>query len=357
MKLLPYLLIAIILMNSCKDGEAEAPIFQENYAEGMYIVTDNGVSFYNYEDSLAQVINQIYRTVNNTTINNPKKIKFRGSKAYILSEDYIVVVDARTFEDNGIVTGFINPVDFDFANPDDRMLVVDKDDSKVKVVDLGRLEITSDIETGDSTQPIFIISNSYKSFILNGGGSSNQTKDSTVVAIEYRDDLVAVANFEARLLVGDNPNSAIITSSGKLKVLCKGVYDPISPLYNTESSLSNINQHTNEVYSTDNLSGIYNAQNLISNWNNSSCYFTTGGGVYMLNLNTLNTNLIVSVNASVINAIVESFAVNDTTTVSYEMLYMNDADSPNSIYKYNRSLSVFVDTIIVDGNIRDINFY
>ena len=77
----------------------------------------------------------------------------------------------------------------------------------------------------------------------------------------------------------------------------------------------------------------------------------------MLNLNTLNTNLIVSVNASVINAIVESFAVNDTTTVSYEMLYMNDADSPNSIYKYNRNLSVFVDTIIVDGNIRDINFY
>jgi hypothetical protein len=36
---------------------------------------------------------------------------------------------------------------------------------------------------------------------------------------------------------------------------------------------------------------------------------------------------------------------------------MNDTDSPNSIYKYNLDLSVFIDTIIVDGNVRDINFY
>jgi hypothetical protein len=49
--------------------------------------------------------------------------------------------------------------------------------------------------------------------------------------------------------------------------------------------------------------------------------------------------------------------VNDSTIVYYEMLYMNDVNSPNSIYKYNLDLSSFVDTIIVNGNVRDIKFY
>ena len=39
------------------------------------------------------------------------------------------------------------------------------------------------------------------------------------------------------------------------------------------------------------------------------------------------------------------------------MLYMNDLDNPNTIYKYNFNLLSFTDTIIVDGNVRDINFY
>ena len=157
--------------------------------------------------------------------------------------------------------------------------------------------------------------------------------------------------------LGYNPNSGVITSDGGLKVLCRGIYDSINPSNNAESSLSNINQYTNEVYSTDNLSGIYNAQNLISNYDNSNCYFTAVGGVYRISPNTLNINSIVSVNASTINAIVESFAVNDSTMVYYKMLYMNDTDNPNSIYKYNLDLSLFIDTIIVDGNVRDINFY
>ncbi|MEC9209641.1 MAG: hypothetical protein VX762_04370 [Bacteroidota bacterium] len=356
MKLFNYFLITTILISSCKNDEVEAPIFDENYGEGMYIVTDNGVSFYDYQDSLAQVTNQIYKTVNNITINDPKKLKFSGTKAYIVGYNNIVIANVKTFEDQGEINGFSNPVDIDFLSQD-RLFVVDKGDSKVKTVDIESMEIMSDIETGDSTHPVFILSNSYKSFILNGGGLSTQTKDSTVVVIEYRDDLESLANFIGNLSVGDNPNSAVITSSGALKVLCKGVYDPTNPMHNTESSLSHINQYSNEMYTTDNLSGIYNAQNLISNWDNSSCYLTAEGGVYRLNPNTLNVNLLVSVNASVINTIVESFAVNDTTMVSYEMMYMNDTDSQNNIYKYNIDLSVFVDTIIVDGNVRDISFY
>ena len=354
MKLYSYFLIAIILISSCKEDQ-DLPVLPENYGEGMYILTDNGISFYNNQNPSSEIENNIYTTVNNTSINNAKKIKFNNNQAYILAQDYITIVDIKTFAESGTIVGFSNPVDFDFISPNQRLFVVDKDDSRVKVADVGRLEITSDIETGDSTKPIFIISNSYKSFILNGGGS--EKKDSTAVVIQYKDNLVALTNFEANLILGDNPNSAVITNTGALKVLCKGVYNPNNPINNTESSISNINQYSNEVYSTNNLSGIYNAQNLIGNFDNSLCYFTALGGVYSLNPTTLNINQILNINSSVINTNVESIDINDSTTVYYEMLYINDDNTPNTIYKYNIALSAFTDTIICNGTIRDINFY
>ena len=356
MKLFNYLILFILLVASCKEDDVDT-VFYENYGEGMYVITDIGISFCSYEDSIAKITNQIYTLVNNLSVSNARKMKFRGGKAYILSDKSIIVTDVHTFEYIGEINGFLNPVDFDFIEPNSRLFVADKDDSNIKVVDLESMQIISDIETGDSTYPNFILSNSTRSFVLNGGGLSSESKDSTVVVIEYRDNLVALANFIGSLSVGDNPNSAVITSSGALKVLCKGVYDPINSSNNTESSLSNMNQYSNIVYGTDNLSGIYNAQNLISNYDKSSCYLTADGGVYRLNPDNLNLNLLVSVNSSVINTRVESFAINDTTTVFYEMLYMNDIDSPNSIYKYNLALSTYVDTIIVNGNVRGISFY
>jgi hypothetical protein len=234
-------------------------------------------------------------------------------------------------------------------------LVVDKGDSKVKVVDLISLDISEQIECGDSTKPVFIISNPQTSFIMNGGGSTSETKDSTVVAIDYRDNLEEISNFSGNIMVGDNPNSAVF--SGNLKVLCKGIYDLVNPINNTESSLSILNQFTYEVYNTNTLTGIYNAQNLIENGDASLFYFTAEGGVYRINPDGSNSNLITDVNASVINLIVELYADTDTTWVSHEMLYMNDVDNPSNIYKYDLDVSMFSDTIVVDGDVRDINFY
>jgi len=346
-----YLFFTLVLLFSCQESE-ESPVLPEDYGNGLYIGTSNGVSFY---DGVT-VHNQIYRSVNNISLSNVDKIKFKGTKVYILAEN-LYTANVKTFEDKGSVSSFVNPVDFDFVGPDDRLFVVDKGDSKVKVVDLNIMEITSDIETGDSTRPVFIVSNSSKSFILNGGGLSNEEKDSTVVVIEYRDNIVPLANFIGSLPIGDNPNSAIIRSAGHLNVLCKGVYDPTNSINNTESAVANINQYTNEIYSIDNLSGVYNAQNLIWNWDNTSTYLTAEGGIYRLSLNSLNVNLIVGVNASIINTNNESYADTDTTIAYSEMLYMNDIYSPNTVYKYNFNLSSFVDTIVVDGDVRDINFY
>ena len=350
MKLLNYLLVVVLFVSACKKESENAPTYSKDYGSGMYIVTENGISFYDGE----VVKNQIYKKVNGSSILNGKKIKFRGTKAYIITDNQILTANVKTFENKEEINGFTNAVDFDFVSHD-RLFVVDKGDSKVKVVDLLTSDITADIETGAHTQPVFIVSNSYKSFVLNGGGVAAQTKDSTAVAIEYRDNLVQLADFTGNLLVGDNPNSAVL--SGHLIILCQGVFDPINSINNTESSLSDVNQYSNQVYSTNILAGIYNAQNLISNWDNSSCYLTAEGGVYRLNPNTLNVNLLVSVNASVISTITESYADSDTTVAYSEMLYMNDLDNPNTIYKYSFSLLSFTDTIIVDGAVKDIAFY
>ena len=354
MKIVSCLFVVLVFVSSCTEDKADTPIYAENYGDGMYIVTDKGVSFYNNTDSLAEVKNQIFKTVNNSTITNPKRIKFLGTKAYIIADDYILTANIKTFEKKDEINGFSNPVDLDFISHD-RLLVVDKGDSKVKVVDLISLDISEQIECGDSTKPVYIVSNSYKSFIMNGGGDAAQIKDSTIISVDYRDDLVALADFSGSHLVGDNPNSAII--SGFLMVLCKGVYDVNSTTNNTESSISTVNQYSNQVYSNTVLSDIYNAQNLIKNWNASKCYFTAEGGVYRLNADGSNLNLITTVNASVINLIVELYADTDTTWVSHEMLYMNDVDNPSNIYKYDLAISMFSDTIIVDGEVRDINFY
>ena len=359
MRLLTFVILLSILFFSCKKDDSNVIVYEERFGEGMYIVTDQGISFYNYLDTTAEVISQIYNNTNYSVIENPKKIKFRGTKAYILADNTIIKTNVKTFEYLGMVSGFIDPVDFELIRPNDRMFVVDKDDSRLKEVDLERMEIVSEIETGDSTSPISIVSNSYRSFIVNGGGLSYQNKDSTVAVVDYRDDLVPLADLTAIIEVGHNPNSAVITTSGSgsLKVLCKGIYDQVDPVYNTESSISSVNQYTSEVYSTDNLLGIYDAQNLVSNWNNSVCYFTALGGVYRLNPSSLNITLVEAVNANVIRTAIESSVINDTTTIYNEILYMNDANMPNYIYKYDLDQAFFLDTIIVEGTVRDINFY
>jgi hypothetical protein len=355
MKLINYLLIVLFFIASCTEDKVDPSIPAENYGDGMYIVTDKGVSFYNNTDSLAEVQNQIFKSVNNSTIINPKKIKFKGTKAYIIADDYILTANVKTFEKRDEINGFSKPVDLDFISHN-RLLVVDKGDSKVKVVDLISLDISEQIECGDSTKPVFIISNSKTSFIMNAGGSTAEIKDSTVIAIDYRDNLEAISNFSGNLLVGYNPNSAVF--SGNLKVLCKGIYDLVNPINNTESSFSILNQFSHVVYSTNTLIGIYNARNLVSNKSASVLFFTASNGIYTINPNGVGVSQIDPIVSDILFVQSEQYNLTDSTTAISNMLYVNDTyNSPNTIYKYNLVLSSYVDTIIVDGNVRDINFY
>ena len=352
MKLINYLLIALVFVSSCKeDTEEPAPSFAKNYGDGMYIVTENGVSFYDGDE----VKNQIYKEVNGATLSNPKKIKFQGTKAYIVTNNQIVSANIETFENKEIIGNFVNASDFDFIDFS-RILVVDKGDAKVKVVDLESLNTISDIETGDVADPSFIISKSYRSFVFNSGAVADSLKDSTIIAIDYRDQSVAIADFMGSIEVGENPNSAVWV--GNLKVLCKGIYDENNMIYNTESTLSTVDAWNIKLGANVILANIYDAKNLTSNTNGNMLYFTAYGGVYNMYEDGTSINNILTVNSDVLFYQIELYAVNDSVNNYSKMLYINDADnSPNTVYKYNSATSAFCDTIVVNAPVKDIAFY
>ena len=347
-----YFLSLIFFFVACDKESVESPatIFSEDYGSGMYILTDQGVSFYN--DTI--VLNRIFNSVNNIPITDCKKIKFNGTKAYIISGSSIMTANVFTFENKDQLIGFNSPVDLDFVS-DDRLFVVDKGDSKVKVVDLETSYVTDLIETGDSTSACFIVTNSYRAYIMNGGGDPIQTKDSTVIAIEFRNNLIHMADFIGNIIVGDNPNSAVL--SGNLKVLCQGVYDPNSISNTSESSFYNINPNSLSINFSEQLSNVYNASNLVANSANTHFYFTANGGVYRMPNAATQTNQILNIESDVLFLKQEQYVTSSSSAWS-DMLYINDKiNNPNIIYKYNINTSTFIDTIIVDGNVRDINFY
>jgi len=351
MKLINYLLIALVFVSSCKEEEDDpAPTFAKDYGDGMYIVTENGVSFYD-----GQVVkNQIYKEVNGTTLSNPKKIKFRGTKAYIVTDNQIVTANVKTFESKEIIDGFVNATDFDFVDYD-RLFVVDKGDARVKVVDLVSLDITSDIETGDVTNPSFIISNWYRSFVLNSGAVADSLKDSTIVCIDYSDQAIPLADLMGSIEVGENPNSAIFINN--FKILCKGIYDPDNLLWNTFSSLSKVDPWNMELDWNVPL-GVYNAKNLTSNTSGTVFFFTANSGVHNMYDDGSSVTTIIPILSDVLFVKTELYAVNDTTNGYSNMLYINDAVyNPNIVYKFNQATAFYCDTIVVNAPVKDIAFY
>jgi hypothetical protein len=360
MKFYIYLFSLLAIVSSCKEETEDTPILANNYGSGYYFATDNGVSY--LDSSLTSFVpkNQIFREVNGSSISNVNRIKFQGTKAYIATENSFYSVNIETFGLKGEVTGFKNLVDFDFVALG-RIFAVDKEDSKVKEVDLDRMEVASVIETGDSTKPVFIVSKWYRSIVMNGGSEPDSLNDSTIVAIDYKDDLVPLADLMGSLYVGDNPNSAV--NIYNLKILCKGIYDPNDLTTKTQSTLVTVNPWDLLIVANTTLNGVYNAQNLVSNDDGTKYYFTAENGIYQMNTNGSSVSLIDPIVSDILYFLDEEYFVFTTDTtppnvLNRNVLFVNDTQNdPSIVYKYNLDLNAFTDTLIFDGNVRDVNFY
>ena len=345
-KYLSFFLI-IICFFSCEQDSGPVN-YESKYGNGTYILTDNGLNF--IKKNTTAVKNQIFSSVNGSSLLNPVEIEIYGNRLYIVGKDFYAT-DINTLQLLGQVSGFVNASGCAII-PQNRAFVSDKSESLVKLVDLDDYRIISEIETGVGTSPGFIINKYDKSFVLNGGDNDNY--DSTLITITYKDDLIPLADFSGNLIIGKNPNSAL--SSGNIKVLCSGVYDENDPTNNIESSFYNIYPTDLLINFSQDLTSIYNANNLVETSNGNNYYFTANGGIYRTNTSMTNVNLIVPIESDVLNITTEKYAVNDTTDAYSNILYMNDLSNTGKIYKYNINLSSFVDTILVSGNVIDIKF-
>ena len=351
MKIYPYLFL-IIIISSCKKDTIEDPVFQEKYGKGMYVVTNLGINYLDYTITNANVQKNIFENVNNISIMNPKSIKINGNKGYIIG-NRLYIVDIKTFALLGEVNGFYNAVKCDIISHN-RAFVIDRGESLVKIVDLDNFEITGKIEVGDSTKPSFIISNDYKAFILNGGGQNYEKRDSTIISIDFKDRAIPISEVTGTLKLDFNPTSAIWIYNPK--ILCKGIYNTNDPTNDTESSFFDISGFDNKIINNKTLTGVYNANNLIPNNDGSLSYFTASDGIYQINNTTLNYNRILTNEASILQINFENYQINDSTTYPVGMLYMNDINNSNKIYKYNLFENTFQDTINIEGEILDIQF-
>ena len=355
-----FLIISIfsILIVSCeKDPDDASPIYNDDYGSGLYILTDQGVNYYDYNDTTNTLSQNIFSSVNGISINNPKKIRILGStdltylapdKAFILA-DNLYIVDLNTFQILGEVNDIGNPTYCEVVSQN-RVFVSDSSSSKVKEIDLKTCKVISEIETGESTKPGFIINKGNYSFVLNSGNSFYI--DSSIVAIQYRDLSVPMAEFSASIIVGENPISSV--SLDNLGVLCKGVFSENNPAINTESSFFIVQPFSFDIVNSVTLNGVYNAQSLVKDYQEDELYFTCSDGVYKLNYPSLTYSSFLSKKASVLEINVESYSNTDSTTIPVQMIYMNDIENPGYVFKYNTFLSSYTDSLYMNGNVIDL---
>ena len=353
MNIFKSFLVLLVIISACKKEEKELEvILPKDYGEGMYILTDQGIYFYNYlaVDTLRIVTENIYKKVNNTEIIQPKSLHISGKQAYIIG-DKLYIANMETFGSEGTISGFSNPVSCRKID-ENRLYVVDKGASSVKMVDLSKLEVLGHIETGDSSRPANIVGSWFRAFVLNGGGDAFSDRDSSIVSIDYFQSGVAINDFSAKLDVGYNPNSAVF-SANHLWVLCKGVYNSQDPSQNRQSTMYKIAPWSNVINDDKDLTSIYNADNLAINESKSRIFFSSTDGIYITDLTIYPILHISGIDASFITINTES--INDSTNVEY--LYTNDANQSGLILKYEAWTGSFVGSIQVNGNALDVVFY
>ena len=348
-----FLILTFLVIISCSKDSENPPVYEKDYGKGLYILTENGVNFYDFQEGILK--EDIYMTVNGESLQNPSSLNIHNDKMYIVTKNTLYRVDAETFLADFSIGGFTDAQQCEYANLN-RFYVTDKEDSEIKVVDLDIRDITSHIETGD-TYPTDIVVNWRRAFVVNSGGDSFSEYDSTVVAVDVKDGVVPVNDFAGNIVVGKNPSS--LFDDGDIIVLCRGVYDENNIINNEESSFSKIGNGSLNLISNTVLSGIYNADNLCVDQSNTRFYFTASDGVYWSDKSSFTANLVT--NEKVSNVLISNnetyFDLTDSIYKTVNYLWINDQDNTDYLYKINLQSSEIEDSILLNSPIIDLEIY
>ncbi len=93
---------------ACPPETIDPPVYNKDYGDGLYILTEKGVNFYDLsKDTLKE---DIFTTVNSISLINPSSINTYGKKIYLVtantSDNVMLDVKARGFYQQGQVAFF-----------------------------------------------------------------------------------------------------------------------------------------------------------------------------------------------------------------------------------------------------------
>ncbi len=342
-----------IFLFGCPPEKIDSPVYDSDYGKGLYILSENSINYYDYKNNVLK--ENIFQTVNGNSISNLKSLNVNSENMYIVSENTLYSVDINTFLKNWELQSFSDAQECEYAKFN-RMYISDQAESEIKVVDINLREVIARVKTGDSVSPSDIVLSWERAFVLNSGRDNFNDYDTTLCAIDVKDGVVAINEFAGNIIVDKNPVSALF--NGSIVVLCKGIYDESNLSNNTPSSIHLVGSGSLNVQSSNTLSNVYNANNLLINNSNTKYYITSSSGVYYLSTTSLNHTLVTDKKIpTVLEINRESFANTDTTSIFVDFLYMNDKNNSDYIYKYNVYLDQFVDSFQVNDPVIDLKIY
>ena len=289
-KLVWFAMIITSIFTSCSKDD-EKP-FDTGYLHGVFITNEGGfmnnngsISYYDIDST--KVTNNLFQIINGRILGDVvQSFGVAGNKGFIVvnNSQKVEVVDMKSFESLGTITGVDYPRYFIGIDNDKGYLSNGNIVGKVYVIDLVTLELMDSIDVGNGPENI-VKSGNYV-FVANSGGWTN---DSTVSVIDVTTDLVTET-----IHVGDNPTDLVVDKNGDIWVLCKGkvVYGQNWNITDeTDSKLVKINGNNKSVEETfvvGQTGDFFNPTRMAISNDGQNIFFGEASGMYRMNISDSN---------------------------------------------------------------------
>jgi hypothetical protein len=209
-------LTAVLILSSCETpGDTPVGPFPEGDGvyilnEGNYLAGNGSLSFYSFETSL--IYNDLFTARNERQLGDiPTYMATDGEKGFIIvnNSGTIEVVDLKTIETLGTVTGLISPRQMVIRGHKGYISSLQSD--FITVLDLDKLTVDGTIDIGSNSEALTIYGE--RLFAANWAGGSK------IAVVNLADNTV-----ESEITTGMEPESMVLDKNGRLWVLCTGGY-------------------------------------------------------------------------------------------------------------------------------------
>ncbi len=223
---------------------------EDGVTNDAYSIANDGESLGNIVQGLARTSDQLIAVVNNA--------------------DKIVFTDILDLTKIGEITGLQQPR-YALVLDEETLAVSEWGErggsgaGRVSFIDIDSREVRDQVTVGQG--PEKMIARDGMLYVCNSGGFG---RDSTVSVID-----IEAREMETSLVVGPNPQSVVTDASGRLYVICGGVFDFMDPAANIPGALVRV--RAGEVEQVTELPT--GASDIITDNLRSRAYFLTGDGL------------------------------------------------------------------------------